>query len=132
MCNTEWIAYLDDDNTWRSNHLETIVETIRNNPDIKFVVNSMSIQNKDLIFDELRKGRIDTSCTAHKFELCVKNGLWKDRNEGGYAHDFEFFDRIFKKESAENGIEKGVFTKIVTLDYSTEFNQQSYEQLINM
>lgn len=125
MCSTKWVAYLDDDNTWLPNHLEVVVKTIRENEDIDYVVNSMVIDGKELIFDVLRKGRIDTSAVVHKFDLCVVNGLWKSRVEGTYAHDFEFFNRILKDAN-------GIWTKIPTLIYNTEFNCQSYNELIQM
>lgn len=124
ICNSRWIAYLDDDNTWRQDHLQVFVDEIRKDKDVKVIVNSMNIDGKDLIFDDMRRGRIDTSSVCHHFDLCVKHGLWKDRIEGGYAHDFEFFNR-FKDE-------KIVWTKKVTLNYSTKNNGQSYEQLIMM
>jgi glycosyltransferase involved in cell wall biosynthesis len=122
MCCSEWIAYLDDDNTWTPNHLETMVENIRKNPEAKMIVNSMYIDGKVLEFDDMRKGRIDTSAVCHRFELCVRHGLWRDRNEDGYAHDFQFFNR-FRDENI-------VWTLVPTLNYNTEFNGQSWEQLI--
>jgi hypothetical protein len=122
MASSEWIGYLDDDNTWEPNHLEVIVEHIRKNPEAKMIVNSMYIDNKVLEFDDMRKGRIDTSAVCHKFELCVKHGLWRDRNEDGYAHDFQFFNR-FRDENI-------VWTRVPTLNYNTEFNGQTWEQLI--
>jgi glycosyltransferase involved in cell wall biosynthesis len=118
------IAYLDDDNEWMAHHLETAIQYFRNDKDLQFVVNSMYINDKLLVFDELRRGRIDTSVVVHKFNLCVKYGLWKDRIEGGYAHDFEFFSR-WKNE-------KHIFTKEGTLKYSTDYNHQSYDELIQM
>ena len=124
MCSTKWVAYLDDDNVWKQNHLQVVVDTIRRNKDVSFIVNSMIIDDKEIIFDELRRGRIDTSSVVHKFELCVKYGLWKDRNEAGYAHDFEFFNRWREEEK--------VFTKIPTLIYNTKYNSQSYEELSKM
>jgi len=118
------VAYLDDDNEWLSNHLEISVKEFTKDKELQFVVNSMYINDKILIFDDLRKGRIDTSTVVHKFDLCVKYGLWKNRIEGGYSHDFEFFSR-WKDE-------KHIFTKIGTLKYNTEFNHQTYEELIRM
>ena len=85
------------------------------------------VRHSPLIFDIPRKGRIDTSCVVHKFDLCVKNGLWKDRNEGGYAHDFEFFNRISNEFTC-----RWKATKQCTLIYNTEFNGQSFNQLISM
>jgi O-antigen biosynthesis protein len=122
MCSSKWIAYLDDDNTWTSNHLETMIDTIRKKPEAAMIVNSMYIDGKVLEFDDMRIGRIDTSAVCHQFELCVRHGLWRDRNEDGYAHDFQFFNR-FREENI-------VWTRIPTLNYNTEFNGQTWEQLI--
>jgi glycosyltransferase involved in cell wall biosynthesis len=124
MCSSEWIAYLDDDNQWKSNHLEIAVDCIRKNKNVKFIVNSMIIEGKELIFDCLRRGRIDTSTIIHNFDLCVKYGLWKSRQEAGYVHDFEFVNRWKHEEK--------IFTRIPTLIYNTKYNSQTYENLINM
>jgi hypothetical protein len=124
MCSSKWIAYLDDDNEWMPNHLEHLVQTYRENRDVQYIFSSMIIDGKELVFDEPKLGRIDTSCVMHRFELCVKYGLWKDRIEGGYAHDWEFFSR-WKDE-------KWIATKEFTLLYNTEFNGQSFEFLNNL
>jgi len=124
MCSSKWIAYLDDDNEWNPNHLEHLVQTYRENKDVQYIFSSMVIDGKELVFDEPKLGRIDTSCVMHRFELCVKYGLWKDRIEGGYAHDWEFFSR-WKDE-------KWIATKEFTLLYNTEFNGQSFEFLNNL
>ena len=127
LINTEWVAYLDDDNEWSVNHLSHIVEEIRKDESLEFIFSSMIINEKELLFDFPRKGRIDTSCVVHKWKLCYTRGLWKDRIEGGYAHDFEFFNRITSNFSC---VWKA--TKKFTLLYNTEFNGQSYNQLIQM
>jgi glycosyltransferase involved in cell wall biosynthesis len=33
----EWIIFLDDDNLWKPNHLQTIVETLEQNPDATMI-----------------------------------------------------------------------------------------------
>lgn len=35
--NAEWIAYIDDDDLWRPNHLETIVQLAKDNPDATMI-----------------------------------------------------------------------------------------------
>lgn len=124
MCSSNWIAYLDDDNEWKPNHLEHLVQTYKENKEVQFIFSSMIIDGKELLFDEPKLGRIDTSCVMHRFDLCVKYGLWKDRIEGGYAHDWEFFSR-WKDE-------KWIATKQYTLLYNTEFNGQSFDFLNNL
>jgi len=128
MCNTKWVAYLDDDNYWLPNHLESLVNKVRENKELEFVFGSMVIDNKPLIFEVPRKGRIDTSVVMHRFDLCVKNNvLWKDRIQGGYAHDYQFFLEVTNNFSC-----KWEATLTPTLIYNTEFNGQSYEQLMTM
>lgn len=124
MCNSKWVAYLDDDNEWMPNHLESLVKCKNNNPDAMYVFSSMIIDGKKLLFDEPKLGRIDTSCVMHKHELCIKYGLWKNRIEAGYAHDWEFFSR-WKNE-------KWAITKEFTLLYNTEYNGQTYDFLNHM
>ena len=84
----------------------------------------MIIDGKKLYLNELRKGRIDTTGVCQKFDLSVKYGLWKDRNEAGYAHDFEYFSR-WKDE-------KGIFTNKGTYIYNNDFNGQTYESIMSL
>ncbi len=128
LVSSKWVAYLDDDNTWLNNHLEHLVNEIRQDPELEFVFSSMIIDGKELLFDIPRRGRLDTSCVLHQFDLNIKNNiLWKDRIDGHYWHDWTFFDELTKGFSC-----KWKATKQCTLLYSTEFNAQSYEQLATL
>jgi len=124
MCNSNWFCYLDDDNELLENHLQTFVDEIRKDKEVTYIVNSMIIDGKELYLNELRKGRIDTTGVCQKFDLSVKYGLWKDRNEAGYAHDFEYFSR-WKDE-------KGIFTNKATYIYNNEFNGQTYQTIMSL
>jgi glycosyltransferase involved in cell wall biosynthesis len=125
LCSTKWIAYLDDDNVWKPDHLESLIKCTQENPDASYVFSSMLIDDKEIFFKEQpRKGRIDTNCIMHTFDLLVKHGLWKNRIEGGYAHDWEFISR-WKDE-------KYAFTGKCTVVYNTLYNNQSYEQIMSM
>jgi glycosyltransferase involved in cell wall biosynthesis len=124
LCATKWVAYLDDDNEWTDNHLASLVAILQANPEVQYVFSSMMIDGAELVFDVPRKGRIDTSCVVHRHELVVKYGLWKDRVEGGYAHDWEFFSRWVG--------EPYIASKQATLLYNTEFNGQTYDSLLQM
>jgi len=128
MCSTKWVAYLDDDNFWLPNHLSHLVQEIKLDPELEMVYSSMYIDGREIIFDVPRRGRIDTSTVIHRWDLCVKNNvLWKDRVEGHYWHDFTFFSEVTKEFSC-----KWKSTKLPTLVYDTQFNQQSFEQLSQM
>lgn len=122
---TKWCAFLDDDNEWLPNHLQTLWDKV-NNENVSFVWSSLQIGGKPIVFKEFRKGRIDTSCILFKHELMRKYGFWKNRIEGGYAHDFELFHRWV------TGGESWAVTKLPTVIYNCETNDQTYESILSM
>lgn len=125
LTRTRYVAYLDDDNTWKSNHLSSLVPLILSDSSVQYVFSSMTINDKPLLFrGQPKRGRIDTSCVLHKWDLCIRYGYWKNREEAGYAHDWEFFSR-WKNE-------KWLASGICTVVYSTDHNLQSYEELTSM
>ena len=121
---TEWVTYLDDDNTFCPDHIQTLVECANQNPSSSYVFSSMNIEGKPLLFKEPKRCRIDTSCVMHKTSLLYKYGYWKDRVEAGYAHDWEFFSRWCDEMYSP--------TLKPTLNYSIEYNNQSYDELKNI
>src|SRR5579871_104809 len=114
----ELIAYLDDDNEWKPDHLSTVIEAMRSK-NASFAFSSMEVDGKDLGFTEPKYQGIDTSCVVHHKSLVEKYGFWKDRIEGGYAHDWEFISRWVK------GGEKWACTKKPTLIYNAETSGQA-------
>lgn len=121
---TDWVTYLDDDNTWEPHHLQSLVDCIEKNPSSSYVFSSMNIEGKPLLFKEPKRGRIDTSCVIHKTSLLYKYGYWKDRVEAGYAHDWEFFSRWVDELYS--------YTLTPSVNYSIDYNTQSYDELKNM
>lgn len=124
LAQTEYICYLDDDNYWYPEHLQTFVDLIEKNPDVQYMFSSFKINDKDEhthIVDVPVWGGIDTSAICHKRELIFKYGLWKDRIDGGYMHDYEFVSRWTQ--------EPWLATLKPTMCYSTEFNNQSFESI---
>ncbi len=107
------IAYLDDDNVWKPEHLSTLYEALREHG-ASFAFSSMEVNGTDLGFSEPKQGGIDTSCILHKKSLIAKYGEWKDRTEANYFHDWEFVSRWVK------GGERWVATKRPTLIYNAE------------
>ncbi len=143
LVTTKWVAYLDDDNEWEPNHLEVMVNHIRENKDCQYLFGSLKIISKNIIdnstncrgtsniheaytYDEVIaeypvRGQMDTSAVVHRHDLLRKYGLWKDRIDAGYAHDWELFSRWAS--------EPWVATKQCTVLYSTEFNNQTAESI---
>jgi glycosyltransferase involved in cell wall biosynthesis len=111
------IAYCDDDNTLREDHISSLVDAVEGGAE--YAISSMNTLGKDLIFDFPALGKFDTSCLLHKKSLITKYGWWKSREEcGSYAHDW-----LFVKPWVDAG-EKCVATKKATLIYNAESSGQ--------
>lgn len=127
---TEWVAYLDDDNQWTPDHLQTCVDTICREPDAAFVFASFLATSGDtsipIVCKQPVRGRLDTSCIVHRKSLFETYGMWKDRIQGGYSHDFELFNRWITAG------EKWVPTLKCTQIYNCETNGQTPESILNM
>ena len=112
------IAYLDDDNTWKKDHVSSVYEALRTN-EATFAFSSMEVDGVDMGFTEPKFQGIDTSCVIHDRKLVAKYGAWKNRVDGGYAHDWEFISRWV------TGGEKWACTKRPTLEYNAETSGQT-------
>ena len=90
----EWIAYLDDDNTWDPEHVSTVMAAIRD-ARAPWGFSSMRVPDgTDLGFTEPARGQIDTSCLVHARRLLDAYGPWRSpRAIRAYAHDWELVSR---------------------------------------
>lgn len=109
------IAYLDDDNEWEPNHLSSLYCHLG---DAEYSVSSMSVDGNIRLCDVVEKFKVDTSAVLHKKSLVERFGWWKNRDEVGYAHDWEFVSRWVAA-----GI-RGNVTKMPTLRYNAESSGQ--------
>jgi glycosyltransferase involved in cell wall biosynthesis len=116
----QWIAYLDDDNTWDPDHVSTVMAAVRD-AGASWGFSSMRVPDgTDLGFSEPAPGRIDTSCVVHAKRLFDAYGPWRSLQETGeYAHDWELFSRW-----VANG-EPWAATGNPTLRYNTETSRQA-------
>lgn len=115
----------------RSDHLSTIANSIARFPSAKVHYSSFRVCKDErdstgriIVSNRVVKGRVDTSCVVHARELLKTYGLWKDRNEGGYAHDFEFVSRWNEEQAA--------FTLMPTVLYNISTNQQTFETILSI
>jgi GT2 family glycosyltransferase len=116
----EWIAYLDDDNTWDADHVSSVIAAIRATG-ASWGFSSMRIADgTDLGFWEPARGRIDTSCVVHAKRLIDAHGPWLSLQEtDDYAHDWELFSRW-----VANG-EPWAATRKPTLLYNIDTSRQA-------
>jgi glycosyltransferase involved in cell wall biosynthesis len=119
MCNTELIAYLDDDNYWEQNHLESLMKIMGDND---FVFSSINFDGEICICDEPKLYRIDTSALLHKRQLLLDRGYWRERPSVGYAHDWELVSRWleYKWEASLQP----------TLNFDNQYSNQNVKAMI--
>jgi glycosyltransferase involved in cell wall biosynthesis len=108
-----WIAYLDDDNAWKPDHISSLYQAVRANG-ASYAFSSMEVKGIDLQFKEPKRGSIDTSCILHRKSLIERYGGWKDRTAANYYHDWEFVSRWVQAD------EKWAATGKATLIYNYE------------
>jgi hypothetical protein len=120
----KYIAYLDDDNYWLPNHLESLMKCFEQRPEISYAFSSFYMGDQVIICNEPKRGRIDTSSIVHRVELLHKYGYWKRQDIVGYAHDWELVSR-WKDE-------KYMASLLPTLMYNVETCGQDPTMVYNM
>jgi glycosyltransferase involved in cell wall biosynthesis len=120
LAKTDWVAYLDDDNTWLPSHLASLRKAANANPKARGVFASFLVQGKPIPCTSLCFGRVDASSFMHKRDLASQFGFWP--TEASYANDWAFVDK-WKDEPV-------AFTHEATLVYSTLNNAQTYESIL--
>lgn len=122
LCTSNYIAYLDDDNTWKPNHLETVYGALRaaEADGVSFAFSSFECDGLEVICRlPLRRYRVDTSELVHTRKLFQEYGYWRTQADVGYANDWDIVERWDK-----NG-EKGVATELATLCYNNNHQHQN-------
>jgi glycosyltransferase involved in cell wall biosynthesis len=87
------VAYLDDDNRWRRDHLESLVDVLQSEPAPSFAFASLQIDGEAVICRTPRRMQIDTSALLHRRSLLDRFGYWRGAAETDWAHDWELVSR---------------------------------------
>lgn len=81
MTSGKYIAYLDDDDYWTKDHLESIMVLFRERNELSFVFSSFQVGEYPIICKKPVLHRIKTSTLAHKYDIVEKYGYWtRDEN----------------------------------------------------
>lgn len=113
LAQTPYVAYLDDDNHWRPNHLCVLLDLILEE-DYDFVYGGIEDRNTyaphtiaKLRNDEeysWNKRRTDTSCLMHKTELIPDKGQWRTRMYVGL--DIALVEDFIRRGATHKGSKK--------------------------
>lgn len=124
LVSTEIVAYLDDDNAWMPNHLESLYTSLTTaNNGATFAFSSFITDGLKILCSEPKLYRIDTSCLMHFTKLFKPYGYWRCDKTYGYAIDWDICKRWVE------GGEPWVATKLFTLDYTN--NLQNMDSIFN-
>jgi O-antigen biosynthesis protein len=84
------VAYLDDDNLWREDHLASLVGLLLEDPRRTFAFASMVYGGETIVCRRPRHMQIDTSALLHKRFLLERFGYWRGRDTAWFpSHDWE-------------------------------------------
>jgi glycosyltransferase involved in cell wall biosynthesis len=87
------VAYLDDDNVWRRDHLESLVGLVLEDPSRVYAFASLTLGGEVVICRTPRQMQIDTSALLHQRFLLERFGYWRGAADTGWAHDWELVSR---------------------------------------
>jgi glycosyltransferase involved in cell wall biosynthesis len=87
------IAYLDDDNRWREDHLASLVGPLVGDPTAAFAFGSLQIAGETILCRRPRRFQIDTSALLHRRSLIERFGYWRPAAEADGAHDWDLVSR---------------------------------------
>lgn len=102
---SDWVAYLNDGDTWLPNHLSSIVHASKN--DAVYAFSSFVQGENSVSCTEPRLSSIKTSCLMHLVHLVQLHGYWKSQSEVGCSNDWELVSRW--------SLEKWVATALVSV-----------------
>jgi hypothetical protein len=117
MARGSLIAYLDDDNWWEPNHLESLVSPLVGDPAVTFAFSSFTVAGETIDCRRPRRFQIDTSALLHRRFLLDRFGYWKSPTEVDWAHDWELVSR-WEGES-------WIATRLPTAHYTLETSHQN-------
>ncbi|MHA1225132.1 MAG: glycosyltransferase family A protein [Candidatus Hodarchaeales archaeon] len=96
----EWICFLDDDNLWYPDHLETLVEGHKQKPEAVLIGVDMEIRgviNKDyrhILKCQIKPQQCDLGSFLYKKDIFEKYGGFKPRPRRKITYDWELIEKI--------------------------------------
>jgi hypothetical protein len=118
LAKTPYMAYLDDDNVWRPNHLAALVAALDCHPNAGFAYSQLAYPDGRVLGDgQIAAGsavnHIDASVIVHRTELLENVATWDPHTAGG---DSYAMDGILVDHWLQAGVEF-VFVPKITVEY---------------
>jgi len=100
----EWIVFHDDDNFWKPNHLQSLVDALNENPNATLIASDARwIGVNDPTWNEIRmckvkQGGIDLGQLMYKNLLFKRYGYFNPRPRKKQRYDWELISRMINGE----------------------------------
>lgn len=100
----EWITFLDDDNLWYSDHLETLVKGHKEKPEATLIGVDAEIRGyknpnyKYILKCQIAPQNCDLGNFLYKKDLFDKYGYFRPRPERKITYDYELIEKIVRGE----------------------------------
>jgi hypothetical protein len=92
LCHGELIAYLDDDDVYRSDHIELLAQALAEHPEAGFAYSKMMIHGREVFSDPPMFANIGTPMIMHRKSLLLV-GAW---GPDGMAEDWDLVNSWLK------------------------------------
>jgi len=108
----EWIVFHDDDNKWRPDHLQLMVDAVNANPEATMVASdAVWVGEHEKTWTEIRPckirhGAVDLGQLIYKTKLFREYGYFEPRPNRKHKYDIELIEKMVNGE----GMDKVVFT----------------------
>lgn len=108
----EMVIYLDTDNEWNPNHLESMIKVLEKNPQATMIGSDMQMIGasdknwKQIRPCKIKHGHCDIGSFIYKTSLFRKYGYWFAHPHRKHKYDFELIKKIVDGE----GLDKVAFT----------------------
>lgn len=100
----EWITFIDDDNSWVPNHLQSMVDVLNQRPEVSLIgsdfvwVGTTNSEWHETRKCELKQGGCDLGNFLYKRKLFFKYGFFNPRPQRKHKYDWEIISRITSGE----------------------------------
>lgn len=108
-----WIAYLDDDDTWEPNHLKSLHAAIKG-AQLEWGFAEFKVGDRLIHNNGEQKGGLTTSGLMHAHRLGQLVDGWRGMHDAGYANDWDLVSRFRAAGFA------GAPSREVTVNYNIE------------
>lgn len=96
----EWLCFLDDDNSWEPDHLQSMVDEVNKNPEATLIASDaiwVGVNDKSWRAEKkcvIRHGKCDLGQFLYRTSLFKKYGHFNPRPEKKQCYDFELIKKM--------------------------------------